>query len=82
MNFNSNHPYLIKKRLHLWLHKDYHLHPKEIFDEINFSYEKTLKNNNFKTWLTYVQDNSMGSYKEKIKEIEGILSQSPLSVIA
>ena len=58
MNFNSNHPYLIKREIPLMIQKRLSSLSKtvEIFKKIKIPYESALKNSGFKTSLSYVKD--------------------------
>ena len=52
---------------------------KEIFDKIKVSYEKTVKNSYFKTTLSYVQDNSIGITRRKLRKKKVFYYNPPFS---
>ena len=58
MNFQSNHPYLIKREIPSMIQKRLSSLSKteEKFKKIKIPYESALKNSGFKTSLSYVKD--------------------------
>ena len=58
MNFQSNHPYLIKREIPSMIQKRLSSLSKteEKFKKIKMPYESALKNSGFKTSLSYVKD--------------------------
>ena len=81
MNFNSNHPYSIKREIPSMIQKRLSSLSKteDIFKKIKDPYEKTLKNSGFKTTLTYVQNNFKKSEKRKIRKKKVFYFNPPFS---
>ena len=81
MNFNSNHPYPIKKEIPSMIQKRLSSlsKTKDIFDKIKDPYEKTLENSGFKTKLLYVHSNSIGKSRRKLRKKKVFYFNPPFS---
>ena len=81
MNFNSNHPYPIKKEIPSMIQKRLSSlsKTKDIFDKIKDPYEKTLENSGFKTKLLYVHSNPIGKSRRKLRKKKVFYFNPPFS---
>ena len=77
MNFNSNHPFLIKREFLSMIQRRLTLLSKteEIFEKIKIPYKNTLKNSCFKTSLSYVKD--ITKKKQRLRKKKVFYYNSP-----